>query len=355
MRRLAAKLVAVAFCWAAAAALPAIFPAASGGPPPSAAQAIRGHRIPVDPLPYRAAEPELPRRAYFRDRGALLPRPAEPERTLAARPAPPAGPVVPPGPSRNGLLSGRQWIASRLPAFSGERTVERSFARTRQPLQPGPHAAEPLGHAGSTLPPGALPEVNTRPADSAETASRPQPPPPRRVGTGRAAQVVFAEPAAPLPRSHPPAGSPAVFPPAEPSAAELPAPVPAQPAVRINRTELAARIAGVNLALQTLEAELDRQQEWTAANLALLVEEVDILAQRYADAMLYYQMLSENERPLVGRPESPERLIAELVGIIGSVRSRVLGSDFTGSPPERLAELEALDAVARRLLEAADR
>ena len=120
---------------------------------------------------------------------------------------------------------------------------------------------------------------------------------------------------------------------------------------RVNVEELAARVAGHNLALQGLEAELDEQQDWNAQRLAPLVERLRRLVTRSGDLTLFCELISQRDRATVGELESPRNLIAQSGARIFEARTRATTADFPGTDTQQRTELEQLDRLSRALAE----
>jgi len=138
----------------------------------------------------------------------------------------------------------------------------------------------------------------------------------------------------------------------QPAPVELAALPPASaglPAVRINLDELAANIAGVNLSLRALEAELDTPGRWNARQLASIVDRLKIIAIRRADLTLFREIVAEGQRVRLGRLASPRAAISRIAARIFEARSHATGPEFTGADAERRAELQRLDELSRRL------
>jgi hypothetical protein len=142
---------------------------------------------------------------------------------------------------------------------------------------------------------------------------------------------------------------------ATPSAATTPsargsghAAPPAEP-VEVNVEELAARIAGSNLAFREMEAALDEKGPWHAARLGPLVGRAEILVLRRGDLQLLRNLVPEPDRDTLVRLESPKATIAELGARIAEARTRAGGAEFTGTEEERRAELKGLGSLAKRL------
>ena len=154
-------------------------------------------------------------------------------------------------------------------------------------------------------------------------------------------------------------------PPAPPAASDTapagpsrPAPArdagPAEPRVRVNLKELSAGIAGANLALRALEAELDNDLPSSARDLASLVDRLEVLVLRHDDLALFCELITPEERRRAGPLESPRALIPRLANKIFELRSRATGQEFTGTEPERELELKILADLSRQLAEMAD-
>ncbi len=133
------------------------------------------------------------------------------------------------------------------------------------------------------------------------------------------------------------------------------APAASQPSPphRVNLAELAVRVAGSNLALQALEAELEESRRWNARRLGPLVDRLEILVMRRNDLALFHQLISARERARVGRLESPQVAISRLAARIFEARTRAGGPGFLGSEAQRRAELRQLDELSRQLAEMA--
>lgn len=203
------------------------------------------------------------------------------------------------------------------------------------------------GQPASSLPPGerAVPPVPPAVAaqrllatDAPIAAARRAGQPPPRTADGPA-------PLLPDSLGVPPAASQV----ARPS----PQPPPVRPPHRVNLAELAARIAGTNLALQAIEAELEEDQPWDARRLGPLADRLEILVMRRNDLGVFYELVSPRERAWVGRLDSPQRAISRLAARIFEARTRASGPDFIGSQSERQAELGELDELSAQLAEMA--
>jgi hypothetical protein len=154
-------------------------------------------------------------------------------------------------------------------------------------------------------------------------------------------------PAALEPKSH---GVPAAISQVEDSSRRV---LPGTRPHRVNLDELATRIAGANLALQALEAELDKDDPWNARRLAPLVDRLGILVLRRNDLALFQGLIWPPERARVGHLSSPQAAISRLAARIFEARTHASGPNFIGSQPERRAELRELDELSRQLAEMA--
>jgi len=121
--------------------------------------------------------------------------------------------------------------------------------------------------------------------------------------------------------------------------------------VQVNFEELAARIAGCNLALKALEAELDEKGPWNAGRLEPLAKRLQVLVVRRGDLELFRCLAPEEMQATLGKLDWPKAAIAQLGARIFEARRAVESPDFSGTPEERELELKRLDAVSRRLAE----
>jgi len=143
---------------------------------------------------------------------------------------------------------------------------------------------------------------------------------------------------------------PAAVQPAEVSPGGALPPAPADlSAVHVNLDELAANIAGLNLSLRALEAELDRPGRRNARQLTPMVDRLKIIVIRYDDLKLFREIAAEGQRVRPGRLASPRAAISRLAARIFEARSHAAGLEFAGAEAERRAELQRLDGLSRRL------
>jgi hypothetical protein len=125
--------------------------------------------------------------------------------------------------------------------------------------------------------------------------------------------------------------------------------------VDVNVEELAARIAGSNLAFREMESTLDEKGVWHSGRLRPLVERAEILVLRRGDLDLLRNLLPDSDRESLAPLESPKATIAELGARIFDARNRAGGAEFKGADDERQAELKCLDALSKRLAEMAEK
>ena len=119
--------------------------------------------------------------------------------------------------------------------------------------------------------------------------------------------------------------------------------------IGVNVGELAARTAGMNLAIRELEADLRRRGPWSSAYLRPLIDRLGRLMDQRNDLTLFHELLADDERASVERLDSPEALISQIGARIFEARNRVNESDFEGTETQRHAELKQLDELSRRL------
>jgi len=207
-----------------------------------------------------------------------------------------------------------------------------------------------------------LPERNRRVAEPEPLAEIPPavPKQPPGVVEPLAVQPSLVPPSPVPPATVPPAESPALPTPVEdaPFVERLlhqvakPALDPTPPVaagVKVNLEELTAHIAGANLELRALEAELDKQSTFNAKRLGPLVDRLSRLVVRENDLTLLLNLVSERERTLAGHLESPWVTISRLAAGIFEARTRAAGRGFQGTENQRQAELRHLDELSREL------
>ena len=165
---------------------------------------------------------------------------------------------------------------------------------------------------------------------------------------------------APRPSQSLPTGSPLPTSPPDDSLPDDSAPVGVKAkravgtsSVQVNLIELAARIAGNNLAIRALEADIDRPGRIGAAGVGLLVDRLSGLAVQQKDLMLVRQVVPASDQIRVGRLESPETLVSRLEAKISEARRTAISPGFPGTETERQAELAQLDELSRQLAQIA--
>jgi hypothetical protein len=121
--------------------------------------------------------------------------------------------------------------------------------------------------------------------------------------------------------------------------------------VEVNVEELGARIAGFNMALRALEADLDESGTWDAARLSPMVERLKILAFQRGDLDLFREAVSAEKQSGVARLESPKAVISQLGARIFAARNYTFSPKFTGTEADRRAETGRLETLSRRLAE----
>jgi hypothetical protein len=122
---------------------------------------------------------------------------------------------------------------------------------------------------------------------------------------------------------------------------------PAQ--VRVNTEELTAQIAGSNMALRTIEAELDEKRTWDAARLETIVARLDSLVVKHKDLTLFRDLITADEQSLVGRISSPQPVLDQAAARIAEASRRAKGDDFTGTEDERRTEVRRLEELLTRV------
>jgi len=253
------------------------------------------------------------------------------------------------------------WLASALhnsmpetagplpdePAFEAVERVEAPVAVAQVAVDEPPIPTEPI--AVPTEPPISLPTPQppvVAPPIAEPPAEPPAMPPSPPAATPRPSIVgespaESVEPALPVPwvdEKPPP-----------PIPDEPPPPVEPTPTIEVNLDELTARIAGVNLELRALEADLDQPWQWNAKRLGPLVDRLKGLMTRRNDLRLVLEIISPQERSSVDQLESPQAAISRLASKVFETRTRVTGPDFSGTEAQRRAELRHLDELSREL------
>jgi hypothetical protein len=130
---------------------------------------------------------------------------------------------------------------------------------------------------------------------------------------------------------------------------------PEEGPIEVQVDELAARIAGCNLAIRALEADLGENGQWTAARLETLFDRLKILVLRQHDLELFRQTVSKEQMESVGSLMPSKRMISEFAAKIVAVREQVSSPKFAGGDSERQVELRHLEELSRRLAELAQK
>lgn len=121
------------------------------------------------------------------------------------------------------------------------------------------------------------------------------------------------------------------------------------PAITVNMGELSSRVAGTNMALRSLEAELDSKEDLTVDELDSMVGRLNRLATRRKDLALYLEVISPQQRATVARLESPRTVIMQLQSRLDTARTDAAGPYFVGSESDRQTVLWLLDKLSRTL------
>ncbi len=278
--------------------------------------------------------------------------------------------VVEKRPSSTSIPSDLPTLEPRLPLPELPQVAEQAgpaeshLQRSEHPTLAGPNDTVERHAAAGQLPSVGATEMGDRsvatprvkPQAAVVAANRPRAPGPRLVDRpALAAARATLEPTLP---NTPPVVEPIDRPPrpsAEPSAMPVPLPLPIKPEMpsRVNLRELAARIAGNNLAVRALESELDKEQTWTARKLEPLLIRLRRLSVRTADLQLYQDIVPEKDRWLVGEAESPRSLVSQLAAGIVEARARATSDQFAGTDADRASELDHLERLSRSLAELA--
>ena len=117
----------------------------------------------------------------------------------------------------------------------------------------------------------------------------------------------------------------------------------------VNLIELAARIAGTNMALRGVEAQLSKTRKWDATQLTTIVAALKQLCDRRDDLTLFRNLLPESKRRLVGQLESARAAISQCSARMSETRFRIDSRIFDSRPKQREEELKRLDELSRQL------
>ncbi|MGA2066317.1 MAG: hypothetical protein ABSG86_15180 [Thermoguttaceae bacterium] len=294
--------------------------------------------------------------------GAIAPLPADPRFGPVAPPGPvakaaPPGPVakaVPPA-SRVGPPAAVRIEPAPVPVRLPEPSV--SAPRLRDTWRPVPQvaamAAHRAGPPADETPPAAFPPPVRVPTPKIipripAAESRPSEPPraPPRDEVLALLPGKAEEPGAIAGKSREGPG-PAVL--VKATAQPSSTPPEASGEVQVDLAGLAVRIAGLNLALRTLEGELEAKREWSADQLQSTLSHLDILILRQKDLGLFRDLVAPQEQAKVGTIESPRRALAALAARIAEARSRLRGPEADQSDAGHRAALRHLDDLSDRL------
>jgi hypothetical protein len=204
-------------------------------------------------------------------------------------------------------------------------------------IPPAVSALPVLLPAAKISPPGIL-NVESRPAE-----------PPRAALRDDLLAMLPEKAEEPSARAGEDRDSPAPAPLAREAAPSSPGPAASGEQVQVDLPGLAVRIAGVNLALRTLEGELEEKHEWSADQLHGALSRLDILMLRQKDLGLFRDLLPPRERAKAGVIESPRQALAALAARIAEARSRLHGAEADGGDAACRTALRRLDELSDRL------
>jgi hypothetical protein len=310
------------------------------GPATPGRQAGTPEAEPPSAVPRRAVSPPQVASgpaAVDRRPGGSVPQPAELPLVFERSPPESIPPIRPASPDVGALVAGvgPRRAAGASPKLAGQAVANLLPPEQGPPLR-SPAEGPPRLSATDELIAGASPATR----EGIRTFSR-RPDQP----TSRSAEKPKA-----LPRKPAPAPSRAASAASHPSLQPPPATGRTH---RVNLAELATRVAGNNLALRVLEAELDQDHPWDARRLGPLVDRLGILAMRRHDLAVFHELITPRERERVGSLDSPQAAIARLADRIVEARTHASGPHFIGSEAQRRAELDQLDELSRQLAEMA--
>lgn len=126
-------------------------------------------------------------------------------------------------------------------------------------------------------------------------------------------------------------------------------PVDAEPffeKARVNTEELAARIAGHNLALSALVERSRQSKGWSLEEAAAAVGELEDLAVGREDLAVYRGLLSEPERQGCGTLNAADDAVAAVAAQVARLREALARAEASSSTRD---QLQKLDALSRRL------
>ncbi len=122
---------------------------------------------------------------------------------------------------------------------------------------------------------------------------------------------------------------------------------------RIDLDELSVRISGHNLALARLAGRLQDANVWQLAQLTDAVGELEDLSARRGDLTLYWDLISDEQRLVVGVLDSPSAALSMLSRKISASRVAAIGGH--GDQPTDAHDPQAaqFDGLSRRLVQLA--
>lgn len=203
-------------------------------------------------------------------------------------------------------------------------------------LQP---ALEPA--VGPQRAPATPPDVAATPRVSPTPPSPLQPPSPPRIAH-RVEKPPIPQVTAP-PRAVAREVQPIVAPPTAPHQLE---PSADEPRVMVDIEELAIRVRGYNLAMKELTADLQDESRWSPEQLQRAFAQFEDLATRRTQLVLYRDLVSRDDRQLIGNLMSLDPPVALLGGKIFAARTNLTRD---AASADANAELELLDSLSRKL------
>ncbi|HBO43773.1 MAG TPA: hypothetical protein DD670_07545 [Planctomycetaceae bacterium] len=117
----------------------------------------------------------------------------------------------------------------------------------------------------------------------------------------------------------------------------------------INMEELAAQIAGTNMAMRKLAAKIYEDQAWDAESLGPILDQLAPLVARKDSLKLIRECIPESQRGGLGELETGSDLISDLGSKIAQARNDLAEGRFQGTPAQRRAQLVQLDRLSQRL------
>lgn len=121
------------------------------------------------------------------------------------------------------------------------------------------------------------------------------------------------------------------------------------PDAEVNLIELAARIAGNNMALSGIEDRLAESQKWDAKKLTAAIASLKKVCDRRNDLTLFRNLLPKSDRGLVGKLESPRAAISQCSELIADARAKAAKRFSRVRPKRREEELKKFDVLSGKL------